>query len=76
MDTLQYSGQEIHYQVLSHLVRSYRMYQLFKHPFSGEISSIRDLEKDCSIPIDEANTDYRTYLEWLAEGNTPLPADE
>ena len=52
------------------------MYQLFKHPVSGEVSSIRDLEKNCSIPIDEANTDYREYLAWVAEGNTPLPADE
>ena len=27
------------------------------------------------IPFDPANTDYAKYLEWLAEGNTPLPAD-
>ena len=28
------------------------------------------------IPMHGSNSDYQRYLEWIAEGNEPLPADE
>jgi hypothetical protein len=54
-------------------------YKLFKDPFSKEIVSVSKIQEGAltwSIPFDPANTDYQAYLAWLAEGNTPIPADE
>ena len=52
------------------------MYKLIKDSFSENVSFIQRLSDNAGIPINEANTDYQAYLAWVAEGNTPQPADE
>jgi hypothetical protein len=53
------------------------MYKLAKNP-QGVVSAV-NFEKNgvqYSIPFNPDNTDYQEYLKWVAEGNTPQPADE
>lgn len=33
------------------------------------------IEDGAFIPPDNANTDWRAYQKWIADGNTPLPQD-
>jgi hypothetical protein len=50
------------------------MYKLINNPF-GAINSVLRMIDGATIPFDPANTDYQAYLAWVAEGNTPEPAE-
>jgi hypothetical protein len=50
------------------------MYKLQKSS-NGEVCAVTIVGQFISIPFDPDNTDYQAYLEWLAEGNEPLPPD-
>jgi hypothetical protein len=52
------------------------MYKLNLLLPENKVTSVTRISDGACIPFDPANTDYQAYLAWLAEGNTPLPADE
>ena len=53
------------------------MYKQVKN-IDGSVNGyvIQNTDTTAFIPCDPDNTDYQAYLAWVAEGNTPTPADE
>lgn len=58
-------------------------YKLIRSNLSDKIVQVNKIVENedgktitMSIPLNKDNRDYQEYLEWVAEGNTPEPAEE
>ena len=52
------------------------MYKLLPNDWQGNSATcLQRLSDNAFIPMDESNTDYQAYLAWVAQGNTPLSAE-
>jgi|TARA_Y100000033_G_C2742075_1_gene109046 hypothetical protein len=50
-------------------------YKQVTDPSGDLLDIVQKLPDTTFIPFDPDNIDYQEYLKWLAEGNTPTPAD-
>ena len=53
------------------------IYKLGKNPLTGVVDQVTKESngKKLIIPFIDDNTDYQTYLAWVADGNTAEAAD-
>ena len=53
------------------------IYKLVKNPMTGVVDQVTKESngKKLIIPFIDDNTDYQTYLAWVADGNTAEAAD-
>ena len=51
------------------------MYQLISYKGVVQDGVVKNTETGTLISFLDSNPMYQEYLEWVAEGNTPLPAD-
>lgn len=56
----------------------YKIKKMFIEETNETVDCIKKVEGDKTIhiPIAPGNRHYQEYLEWLAQGNEPEPADE
>tara|TARA_B110000503_G_scaffold94000_1_gene141727 strand:+ start:1658 stop:1828 length:171 start_codon:yes stop_codon:yes gene_type:complete len=55
------------------------MYKLIRDIRTNEVVAVEKVGENLSFllsPEHSANTDYQAYLEWVAAGNTPEPAED
>jgi len=53
------------------------MYKYIFNIIDNKVSDkvILRIADNATVPFDPDNTDYQAYLKWVAEGNTPQPAE-
>jgi len=53
------------------------IYKLIKNPITGQVDSIKTPSgsRELHFPLSDRNTEYQSYLVWVAEGNTAEAAD-